>query len=64
MDFKNWFVTQSNEWQYIMYIREKDVIVLENNKGRKECWKCSCKTELRRDFKDFSIREFCPRCKI
>ena len=34
------------------------------NKGRKICWKCSCKTEIRRDFNSFKLREFCPRCKI
>lgn len=34
------------------------------NTGRKTCWICNCETELRRDFKDMSVREFCPRCKI
>ena len=37
---------------------------LSNNKGRANCFKCNCRTEKRRDFVDFSIREFCPRCKI
>jgi len=40
---------------------------LENdtpNIGRTQCWNCGCPTEMKRDFKDFSIREFCPRCKI
>jgi len=35
-----------------------------DNKNRKECFNCGCKTIMRRDFKDFTIREFCPRCKI
>lgn len=34
-----------------------------SNKGRDKCLWCRCATEKRRDFKDFSIREFCPRCK-
>lgn len=35
-----------------------------SNKGRPNCWKCQCKTEMKRDFNDMSIHEFCPRCKI
>ena len=35
-----------------------------DNKNRKTCFKCRCKTLLRRDFSDMSIREFCPRCKV
>jgi hypothetical protein len=34
------------------------------NKGRKTCAGCGCKTEMKRDFGDMSIREFCPRCKV
>lgn len=36
---------------------------ITSNKGRKECFFCQCPTEMKRDFKDMSIREFCPRCK-
>jgi len=35
-----------------------------SNKGAIKCWKCSCPTEMRRDFADMTVREFCPRCKI
>lgn len=35
-----------------------------SNKGLKECFFCSCPTEMKRDFKTFEVREFCPRCKI
>jgi hypothetical protein len=41
-------------------VKEKPI----NNKGRKTCFSCNCKTEQRRDFSDMSIREMCPRCKI
>ena len=34
------------------------------NKGSIKCWKCKCPTELRRDFADMTVREFCPRCKV
>lgn len=39
-------------------------VVLTNNKNRATCFNCKCHTELRRDFTDMSVREFCPRCKI
>lgn len=35
-----------------------------SNIGRTTCWYCGCSTEMRRDFSDMSIREFCPRCKV
>jgi len=41
---------------------DSDPIV--SNKGKTNCLCCGCKTNMRRDFNDFSIREFCPRCKI
>jgi hypothetical protein len=34
-----------------------------SNKGKKRCEYCNVPTLLKRDFNDFSIREFCPRCK-
>lgn len=34
------------------------------NKGRDKCVLCQCKTESRRDFNTFEVREMCPRCKI
>lgn len=39
-------------------------LTILSNKGRIKCFKCGCSTEQRRDFNDFSIREFCPRCKL
>jgi len=45
----------------IMIIEEAEDLC---NKGQTKCLRCGCKTSMRRDFKDFTIREFCPRCKI
>jgi len=51
---------------YIMiYIAPEDLVALDiSNKSLLKCWKCSCPTEMRRDFADMTVREFCPRCKI
>ena len=35
-----------------------------SNKGLDKCVRCKCPTEMRRDFNDMTVREFCPRCKI
>lgn len=47
---------------YVLII--DDLNDVTNNSKRSTCYKCGCSTEKRRDFLDFSIREFCPRCKI
>lgn len=41
-----------------------DNMDLFSNKNRKNCWKCGCTTEMKRDFSDMSIHKMCPRCKI
>ena len=41
-----------------------DVEEITSNKGQKNCFKCRCKTVMRRDFSNMSVREFCPRCKV
>ena len=51
------------------YILEGLVTVLSSdhilsNKGLDSCIKCRCATEMKRDFADMTVREFCPRCKF
>lgn len=59
-----WWVTQSDDDPgFIMFVKETDLIPFTDNKGKAKCGQCGCKTEMRRDFSDMSIREFCPRCK-
>jgi len=45
---------------YYFIPREKIIA----NTGRVQCFSCDCPTEMRRDFNDMTVREFCPRCKI
>jgi hypothetical protein len=54
------FFTTTVPWSFIF----EDTPIYTSNKGLSKCFKCSCRTEMRRDFSDFSIREMCPRCKI
>lgn len=35
-----------------------------SSKGKLNCPQCGCKTEMKRCFQTFEVREFCPRCKI
>lgn len=51
------------DWKFSSLINSP-VEPIVNNKNRTTCFKCRCPTEQRRDFNDFSIREFCPRCKV
>jgi len=55
-----WYVTQKTDAYYICFLI---VPVDFSNKGRKKCVSCNCKTEMRRDFSDMTVREFCPRCR-
>ena len=41
-----------------------DMELLTSNRGQKKCFNCGCKTQMKRDFSDMSIREMCPRCKV
>lgn len=34
------------------------------NRGKEHCIICKCRTEMKRDFSDMSVREMCPRCKL
>lgn len=44
---------------YIIQICEEVV----SNKGQKKCLSCNCPTEMKRDFSNMEVREFCPRCR-
>ena len=45
-------------------ILKADYKELSSNEKRAKCFKCGCKTQMKRDFTTFNVREFCPRCKI
>lgn len=50
------------------FLNTVNVYTVDNNElsnyNRSNCWKCGCKTEKRRDFNTFEIRDMCPRCRI
>lgn len=59
--------TSSGSWKIFYYHFTKDFIIepieMKSNKGNKKCSYCNIPTELKRDFSNMEVREFCPRCK-
>lgn len=58
-----WYATSKDSASWVVFVRRDSTIQL-TNVGRKNCFKCRCLTELKRDFSTFSVREMCPRCKV